>query len=236
MTHDRTNDAPKSAVELMRELERDPEYRAKAQDREAQRVRNAENYHAAAQGLLDDLAAAGITVDTIADLRPRKRDYPRALPILLHWLSRVSDPAVREDIVRTLSVPYARSAALSLIQEFKRTTDPSIEGLRWAIANALAVVADDTVFGELEELVRDKRWGKAREMLALALGNIQNPRAIPLLLELLDDEETVGHAAMALGKLKALAARSRLEALTRHRKAWIRKEATKALAILDSTE
>ena len=72
-------------------------------------------------------------------------------------------------------------------------------------------------------------------MLALALGNMHNPRAVDVLTDLLDDEEVVGYAVMALGKLRASAARERLETLTKHPNKWVRREAQKALSRLKSS-
>lgn len=66
-------------------------------------------------------------------------------------------------------------------------------------------------------------------MLAFALANMKNPSTVAVLMGLLDDDATVGHAVMALGRLKADVARSRLEGLTRHAKEWVREEAKKAL-------
>jgi HEAT repeat protein len=71
-------------------------------------------------------------------------------------------------------------------------------------------------------------------MLALALGNCHDPRAVDVLIALLADEQVVGHAVMALGKLKSKAARSRIQELLKHPTDWIRAEATKALAGIDS--
>jgi hypothetical protein len=127
-------------------------------------------------------------------------------------------------------VPWAKPAAAPvLIEEFKAANDPTGEGLRWAIANGLAVVADDAVFEQLLHLVQDKQYGKAREMLVVALGNMKDPRAVAVLMNLLDDEEVVGHAVMALGKLKAPAARARLTILLQHSKDWVRDEAMKGI-------
>ena len=56
-------------------------------------------------------------------------------------------------------------------------TDGQGEGytsFKWAIGAALWVVADDGVFEQVVELVQDKRHGKAREMLAVALGNMRD--------------------------------------------------------------
>jgi HEAT repeat protein len=143
----------------------------------------------------------------------------------------MTDRHAKEDIVRTLSVPCAKPAAAPvLIDEFKAANDPTGEGLRWTIANGIAVVADDAVFEELLFLAQDKQYGKARELLTVALGNMKNPRAVPVLIDLLDDEQVVGYAVMALGKLKAPAARMRLEELMLHATEWVREEARKALA------
>jgi HEAT repeat protein len=235
---DRSKDAPKTAAELMAELQADPEFVARMRDRERQRQESTEAYRRALEPLLKDLAAIGFRVKSVGELLDGKTNYHAAIPILLEWLPRISDPHAKEDLVRTLSVPWAKPAAApQLIQEFKAANDPTGEGLRWAIANGLAVVADDAVFEDLLELVQDTQYGKARQMLALALGNMQNPHAATVLVNLLDDEHVVGHAVMALGKLKVPAvAEMRLRALLVHPTDWVRDEARKTLAGLESSE
>jgi hypothetical protein len=175
MKRDRSNDPPKTAAELMAELASDPEYVARIKSQREQRLQAVEQSLRSAKPLMLDLASAGFHVDSVADLFNRKIQYEKAIPILLSWLTRITDPAVKETVIRALTVPWARpTAAPLLIQEFRRAADSSSEGLRWAIANALSVVADDSVFSDVVELVRDCRSGKAREMLALALGNMKN--------------------------------------------------------------
>src|SRR5262245_10791435 len=239
VTRDRSKDPPKSAAELMAELQQDPEYIARMREQHRQRRASVESSAQAAAPLLRDLAAIGFHLDAVGDLRRSRTEYRSAVSTLLHWLPRILDLNVKEDIVRTLSVPWAKpDAAWGLIEEFEAADGPAHEGLRSAIANGLAVVADDTVFEELVRLVQDTRYGRAREMLALALGNMENPRAATVLLELLDherDEQVVGHAVMALGKLKAPDARGRLEELTRHPNLWVCEEARKALARIEFT-
>lgn len=228
MTRDRSKNPPKSAAELMAELQKDPEVLARMRQQEQQQRANVENYLRIAEPVLKELGARGYRINTIGELVQGNTPYRSAVPILLHWLPRISDPQVKEDIVRTLSVPWAKpTAAPALIEEFRKADSAA---LQWAIANALAVVADDSVFEDLVRLVQDTGFGKAREMLALALGNMQDPRVVAVLMGLLADEQVVGHAVIALGKLRAHAARSRLEELTRHPTAWVRKEAKKALA------
>jgi len=217
----------------MAELQKDPQYVARMRQQEQQQRLNAENYLRAAEPVLKDLKAHGFQVHTIGELRHGRSKYRAAVPILLHWLSRMSNPQVKEDIVRTLSVPWAKpDAAPVLIEEFRKVENDQI---RWAIANGLAVVADDAVFEELVQLLHDKGHGQAREMLALALGNMQDPRAVTILVDLLDDAQVVGHAVVALGKLKAPAARARLKELTQHPTTWIKRAAKKALASINKS-
>jgi HEAT repeat protein len=153
-------------------------------------------------------------------------------------LPEVDDRDVRETIVRALSVPFAKGSARALVDEFSRydATEPLDDGFqaRWAVGNALAVVADDSVFDELVELVRDVRNGRAREMLAVALAKMKDPAADDVLIGLLDDAEVAGHAVIALGKRRTLRARPRIEPFLEDPKDWIRTEARKALKRIDA--
>lgn len=227
MSRDRSRDAPKSAAELMAELQKDPEYQARMRRLEQEKRENAASYGKAAEPILQALGAIGFSVGAVGELRHGRRNYRAAIPTLLKWLPQISDRHVKEDIIRTLSVPWAKpTAAPVFIDELRKTED---EGVRWALANGLEVVADDVVFDQVVELVRDKKYGKAREMLAVALGNMKDGRAVAVLVDLLGDVEVAGHAVMGLGKLKSSEARVALEAMTRHPTEWIRDEAMKAL-------
>jgi len=68
---------------------------------------------------------------------------------------------------------------------------------QWAIGNALWIVADDSVFEDIAALAADPKHGKAREMVVVALGNMQNPEAVEVLRRLLRDDQVAGHAVMA---------------------------------------
>lgn len=196
-------------------------------------ARVAESGNAAAP-IVVDLRNLGLPVNSVADLVNKRLDYSVAVPILLEWLPNTSDPSVKEDLVRALSVKWAKpDAAPLLVREFRRVEDPSGSGIRWAIGNALAVVADDAVFDELMEIVQDQSYGIARQMVAVALGNMKDSRAVDVLVSLLDDDVVTGHAIMGLGRLKAKRARSSIERYLNHPKPWIRKEAKKAIEKID---
>jgi hypothetical protein len=190
------------------------------------------------EGLIRDLQRVGVPVSDLWDLVNAKVQYRSAIPVLIDWISdidaRVPDQdrlKVREGLVRALSVPAARPAAAPvLIEEFRRTPDPSGLGLGWVIGNALSVVADDSVFDELVALVDDRRYGKARQMIVVGLARSKDPRVVPLLAGLLGDEDVVAQAVMALGKLRPPEVRPAIERLLDHPRGLVRREAKKALA------
>lgn len=224
----------RTAADLMARLKRDPKYQAREQEKEHARQARIAVTREAGAPVVKELVAAGFSVNAVADLHNKRLDYHAAIPILLAWLPKVQNLDVKQDIVRCLSVPYAKPlAAGPLIDEFRRAEDESPTGLRWVIGNALEVVADDAVLTDMMELARDRRYGKAREMLVAGLGNMSDERVIPLLLDLLKDDEVSGHAIMALGKLKPPIARSHVEPFLKHPNAWVRKEAQKTIEKID---
>jgi HEAT repeat protein len=190
--------------------------------------------------LLEDLGEVGVRVADLWELVNGDVQYRAAIPVLVEWLEDLDEQvpaadreAVREGLVRALAIPAARpTAAPALIEQFRRVSDPTGLGPRWVIGNALEVVADDSVFDEVASIVRDPGFGKARQMVVLGLARSKDRRAVPLLIELLDDEDVAAHAAMALGKLKAAEARSALERHLASPQPLVRREAKKALAKL----
>jgi HEAT repeat protein len=179
--------------------------------------------------ILADLRRIGYDVETLGQLPSRGRRLRDAVPILLEWLPRVTDPGVRESLVRALSVREARPAAIGpLVREFEETEN---DMHRWAVGNALEVVADDRAFDDLERIVREPRYGKAREMVVMALGNMKKRRddALRLLTELLDDDELAQHALLGLEKLGDPRAIPAVERMTEHEDRWLRTCAKKTL-------
>lgn len=186
------------------------------------------------QRVAAELQKAGIKVDGVYDLVNTRRSYKEAVPLLARPLPSVKDDRIKEGVVRALAVKEAvgEDVSRAMIREFEAispSAPPSEQALKWAIANTLSVVARDSVFEKVAALASNKQHGKAREMLAVALGNMKDPRAVDVLLELLDDDEVARHALMALGKLKAEKAKLAIERFLDHPKPWVRKEAERAL-------
>jgi HEAT repeat protein len=185
------------------------------------------SYKSEAQPILDVLAAEGIVVDTFSGLRRLGKKTKRILPLLLLELAKVSNDDLKEDLVRTLSVPWApKGTDRAFLKEFKRTTNAQ---LRWAIGNGLSIVASGAVEDELIGLVNDTKYGRSREMAVLGLSRLHSAKAVKTALALLNDDEVEGHAVMALGDMKAKDSIPQIRLRLAHPKTWIRKEARKAL-------
>lgn len=198
------------------------------------RKRRADVAKQAAAPLVAALREEGFQVEWVADLFNQKMDYRPVVPMLLHWLPKMNNTDVKEDIVRALTVKWAKpQAARPLVEEFRKASPSEDMGLRWAIGNALATVSDDSILNELVELATDASYGRSREMVAIALGNLRNPQATEVLIDLLDDPEIAGHALIALGKLRPKEAKPRIERMLNDPKPWVRKEAQKLLNKLD---
>jgi hypothetical protein len=190
--------------------------------------------------LLGDLHNAGVSVRDLWELVNAPTQYRSAVPVLIDWLQTVDArvpandrPSIREGLVRALTIPAARPAAAPvLISEFRRSPDPSGLGYGWVVGNALSVVGDDSVFDDMVALAQDDSYGKGRQMIVLGLARSTKPQAIPLLVSLLDDDDVVAHAVIALGKLKPTGMRSAVEVLLTYPRPLVRREAKKALARL----
>lgn len=185
------------------------------------------------------LERVGIYVNSVYDLVNSRASYAPAIPVLLEMLQEVKSDRMIEGVARALTVKEARGiAARPLIDYFRNyiATNRSEEGAKWAVGNALSIVADDSVFDDLVEIARDKRHGGARDVLPRALANIRKPIVVDILIEFLEDEDMAGRAISALGKLRAKKAKRKIERFLSHPKAWVRTEAKRALAKIDKTK
>jgi len=177
--------------------------------------------------ILAELRAAGTVTGSLDMLRERGRDLdPAAVAVLQRWLPRVSRRDVQMAIVGCLKLPTGRAAAPTLFAVFR---DPATEeGVRWSIGDAISLLADDDLYSEISRLVQDRTYGRAREMLALALGRMRKVDATPLLIQLLQDPDVRGHAALALGRRGGKDAFDALEPLLGNERKWIRQAADKS--------
>lgn len=230
MKRGRPKNGKNARADSIHELTSDPAFLQRLEERGDIMRDNVERYQRAARPLIDELAAHGFDIASIRDLRYHYQEYRTAVPVLLRWLPRVDYLPLKEDIVRTLSVPWAKpDAAPALIAAFRRSSEPGEFHLRWAIGNALDVVATEAELHDLLALAQDKRYGAEREMLMLALARIKKPGVVDALIASLDDPAVAAHAAGALGRLRARSAREPLERLAATSQGRVAKAAKLAL-------
>jgi hypothetical protein len=188
--------------------------------------------------ILEALDEVGYQVNSLADLRQAGVKYERAIPILVADLAELTEPRALAQVVRTLSVPWAKPEATKpLIDLFRQVDDPNELGLRWTIGNALDVTWDDAHYEDLVSLAVDTAFGRSREMIVLGFARSRRTDASDVLISLLKDRAVNGHATAALRKLmkkrRIPEARDGLTAMLDDERTWVRKDAERAIATLD---
>lgn len=205
---------------------------ANVSDTTAGRKRGAVLHHQESQ-ILERLRNAGVEVDSLDELGHRANMGHAAISVLVDALPKVRSLELTNQLARLLARREAKGvAARPLISAFRKL-GPGESSAKWAVGYALAIVADDSVFEDIVALVTDRSQGKSREMLAESLGNMKDERAVAVLLRLLTDDEIVGHALVALRKLKLPSTRPYILPFVHHPVPWIRNEALKALGAID---
>ena len=218
---------PITASELMTRLRKDPAFVARekeVEDRKQQRIRE---YRLAMAPLLEELAKRGFSGMSVSALYNQKLNYKSIVPVLIDWLPKIADP-YKEGIVRALSVKWTPpEVALLLIKEFYQTEN---ESLRWAIGNAIEVIADDRSFDEIVKIAKDPKFGKARQMFVRALAKWKTPAVVELLKSLLSDQKEVAIPAIdVLGKFGGQSSKEILKPLLDHPDLQIQRATKKVL-------
>lgn len=196
------------------------------------RLDQAARQHGAAEArVLETLRARGLDVSSLYDLLDERVDYREHEGALIEALTETPDFAVREAIVRALTVPWAKRSVGVLLAEFRASGAPEL--YRWAIGNAIDVIAPGDVTDELGELASDDRYAVSRQGIVEALGRTRDPSVIEPLVELLRDEDVQGHAASALAIVGDPRAIPALEELRSKEREWIRREADGAITRIE---
>ena len=182
--------------------------------------------------VLAKLAEVGFEVASLAELRRSGTRYRVAVPILVAALSETDDARTLMELVRALSVPWAKPEAVGPLIELFRRVENSTGSVRWAVGNALETTWDDAHFADMVNLILDRSYGRDREMVVLGFGRSKRPDAGSVLIGMLRDHDVSGHAVKALRKLKVPEARPGLELMLGDDRAWVRREAQRALQAL----
>lgn len=180
---------PKTAAELMAELQADRGFTAERDHRAAELERREAAWREAETPLVGELGAAGVAVTSVWDLVNTAAPYPAAVPILLDHLERPYPDRVREGIARALAVPEATSGAAALVALYRR--EPAETDAKQGLAVALAQTASED---ELAALAAAPEHGTSRMLL---LGGLRRSREA---LEALTRDREIGAEARRLLK------------------------------------
>lgn len=130
-------------------------------------------YNDDAAGLLEELAKLGFPLEAVGELYNKDMAYREIVGVLASWLPKISNIIVREDIVRALSVKWAKKYGQALVEEFRRSDGFAEDALQWAAGSALEVVASKTIADEMIAIAQDKRYGKSREMVTWGMRKLK---------------------------------------------------------------
>jgi hypothetical protein len=181
------------------------------------------------------LREIGLDVADVYDLVNSDVRYPEAIPVLMELLPEVKHPRMKEGIARALTVreacPQAGRLLLSEFVAHPMGTKSEQHG-KWALGNALSVVADDSIFEQLVEVVQDGRHGWARSGMVGALARMTKNRGATeaVLSRLLEDNDTATQAMIVSGQLRLASLEDRVVPFLKHEDSWVGRQAEKALA------
>ncbi|MFN0148496.1 MAG: hypothetical protein ACKVT1_18490 [Dehalococcoidia bacterium] len=190
-------------------------------------------YTERARPVLEDLHNHGFEVDRISDLYNYAYEYGHVMPRLLHWLPRIDDPDIKNELARAITDKLMRpQAAQTVLDEFPRA--PVGSELQWVLGNTLATVADDSVFDEVAAIAQDRTFGQGRGRVIAALGNMKKAAhretAIDIAIAALADEDpwVQAESLRLLTRRRAKRARPQIEAQLRTLNGPFEKEMRKA--------
>lgn len=124
-----------TAKQLMEKLSKDSAYLKMRKRKEEDRHLAERVYREEQRELLSELDKKGIYIDSVYDLVNTSSSYPKAIPVLIKHLNKPYSPAIKEGIIRALTVKEAKKEVLELFkEEYKKEKSPQVKG---ALYNAL---------------------------------------------------------------------------------------------------
>ncbi len=181
--------------------------------------------------LIEEANNMGFYVEDFNELNAMKRKIKNFIPILIKYLYVFEKENFKEAIVGMLGVKGFYEATETLILLYY-SNNITID--KWAVGDALYSIQDKRFEEKYIKMVKDKANGTSRQMIVILLGKLRCEKAIPTLINLLQDDDVVGHAIMALGYFKKDELIKYIEPFLHHDKRWIRKEAEKAIKKIKS--
>lgn len=182
--------------------------------------------------LIKEANSNGFNVEDFNELNAIKRKIKILIPILIRYLFEFEKKNYKDAIVGILGVKGFYEATETLLNLYFNN-DILID--RWAIGEALYSIQDKRFENEYIQIVEDKNNGDSRQMIVILLGKLRCEKAIPILIDLLQDDDVEGHAIMALGHFKDKNLIEYIKPFLNNKKTWVRREAEKAIRKIDNS-
>ncbi|MBI2780055.1 MAG: hypothetical protein HYX62_09805 [Gammaproteobacteria bacterium] len=196
-----------TAAELDAQLQANPEFVERQQERERIRLERSARLGVAEEPLVQALNAIGFDITSVWDFVNTRRRYDAALPILAVHLERDYPPEILEGIARAMAVQEAMSWREDFIRLI-RNRPPMLDGKRNGFRDGLALAIGNTTgphnVWETIELLRDRSIGESRILMLSVLGKVKEPEVREALLELRENDPELRRAISDLGWVKKL--------------------------------
>ena len=163
--------APRTAGELMAELEADPEHQARKRDREAAEREEQRTLAEAEKPILADLAAIGVETDSVWNLYRDPEAREKSVSVLLDHVDRDYPDKVVLGIGGALADKSAR-ASWDRIKQIYLSTDSEV--VRDRLAAVLAEVAVREHYDDLLAFLDDESLGQTRIYFVRPVNRIGN--------------------------------------------------------------
>ena len=164
---------------------------------------------------------------------PKHRKVIQPLAVKYYKLAKDRNDTTESNyFVRLFQYKGCDEVIPMLLEDFK--SDFIHASTKWFIADCLYQIRSRRYINEYLEIISTVKYGQNRQMIILLVGKLKIEEAIPVLVELLEDEEVRLHAICALGDFKREEFRVHFERFVNDKHPGWRKYAKAALKKISS--
>jgi len=154
-----------------------------------------------AKPILDELAAVGMTVVSVWEIRTLREPYPAAIPVLLRHIARPYAQKTLAGLALALATPDAYYALDEIVAAYRRAPHDDGRGLKDGLAVAISAIVKKSDLQLVLGLIFDETLGSERTHFIRNLRKWSN--RLPLAAETLDVLARNRIFAKAIAKTKS---------------------------------
>lgn len=161
-------------------------------------------------------------------LMPKYKDM--VLPIVIKYYKKAKLKNEKRYLLRWFHHKGLEEVVPMLLEDYC-SYNPNID--KWAIGDCLYQIRSKEYIDDYLKIISDFSYGQDRQMIILLVGKLKVEKAIPILINLLEDEGVRLHAIIALGDFKREELRPYFERFQNSTHPGWRKYAKSAIKKLD---